>query len=465
MTSPTSWPPAELFRDQVFAEVASDGAARCTGVIICAEDGRPARSVFWGEAIQVFTEFEIRSEIETPVGWIEISDAAGRLIHGRNSAQLAAFPPTFVQTGSRLRVHFVVDMEIGPGAYTFTVGLSSADEESYAAYRLDPPVGTAWPEADVPRHERTGMNRQAPLTEERFLERLREHCRVALSANVVVGFDDQGRRPHSGAASLPARCDVSAVPPGGACAGASADGVSGLPTVIHVTHPKAGSQWVAQILADCTPDRIVPPRLRSGQLFFWSAQPGMVYPTVYARKQQFDTLSLPENSRIFVVIRDLRDTLISYYFSFLKSHAELDRTIYDARRTLSRLSLEDGLLHMLDGWMAPAAQIQLSWSESGYQLIKYEDLIDNDVEMFEQILVDQCGLDISPSKLKSIVLANRFERYTNGRPRGQEEAGHHYRKGIAGDWTNHFTDRVKQAFKARYGGLLVETGYERDLNW
>ncbi|HVS27088.1 MAG TPA: hypothetical protein VHE58_07310 [Burkholderiales bacterium] len=41
----------------------------------------------------------------------------------------------------------------------------------------------------------------------------------------------------------------------------------------------------------------------------------------------------------------------------------------------------------------------------------------------------------------------------------------HERKGVAGDWQNYFSKRVKEAFKNRYGGLLVATGYERDLDW
>jgi lipopolysaccharide transport system ATP-binding protein len=63
------------------------------------------------------------------------------------------------------------------------------------------------------------------------------------------------------------------------------------------------------------------------------------------------------------------------------------------------------------------------------------------------------------------VLANRFERRAAGRERGSEDARAHLRKGVAGDWREHFTDRVKDAFKARYGGLLVATGYEQDLDW
>jgi len=39
------------------------------------------------------------------------------------------------------------------------------------------------------------------------------------------------------------------------------------------------------------------------------------------------------------------------------------------------------------------------------------------------------------------------------------------RKGIAGDWRNYLRGSLKEAFKERYGDLLVTTGYEKDLNW
>jgi hypothetical protein len=468
VTSPTSWPPIEAFRGQAFSELASDGAARCVGLVICGEDGRPSRSFFQGASVDIYCEFQVDAELETPIARIELYDAAGQLVHGRTSAQLEAAPPETVAVGSRLQVRFVIGLELGPGRYSLTVGLSSVDPESYAAYCIGP-RHRGWPDDGVsPLRERWGPYRQGPLTEEQFLGRLRDHCRIAVSEAIVVGNDDDGRRAHSGLVNLPGSCRVD-VPPAAPVhrnrGGRQPDREAQAPTIVHVTHPKAGSQWIAQILADCAPERIVAPRIRSGQLLFWAVQPGMVYPTVYLSKQQFDTVRMPENSRVFVVVRDPRDALISLYFSFLKSHGEVDRAIILARSIISRLSLEEGLVYLMDGWLSLCAQIQLSWKEAGYRLIRYEDLIENDLAMFEELLIGECQIDIAPATLRSVVLANRFERYTNGRQRGQEETGHHYRKGIAGDWFNHFTPPVKQAFKARYGGLLVEIGYERDLDW
>lgn len=39
------------------------------------------------------------------------------------------------------------------------------------------------------------------------------------------------------------------------------------------------------------------------------------------------------------------------------------------------------------------------------------------------------------------------------------------RKGIVGDWTNYFDDRTGRYYKEEAGDVLVDLGYEKDLNW
>jgi hypothetical protein len=67
--------------------------------------------------------------------------------------------------------------------------------------------------------------------------------------------------------------------------------------------------------------------------------------------------------------------------------------------------------------------------------------------------------------LRHILARHAFERRASGRARGQEDVRHHYRKGIAGDWRTHFTPRVTDEFKARYGELLIHLGYESSSDW
>ena len=76
-----------------------------------------------------------------------------------------------------------------------------------------------------------------------------------------------------------------------------------------------------------------------------------------------------------------------------------------------------------------------------------------------------CRLPVERDAFLVVVRANRFESWTGGRKRGQEDVKSHERKGIAGDWANHFSPRVAAAFRSRYGSLLVATGYEKDERW
>ena len=68
------------------------------------------------------------------------------------------------------------------------------------------------------------------------------------------------------------------------------------------------------------------------------------------------------------------------------------------------------------------------------------------------------GLDFILNRLS-------FERLAGGRKQGEENRASHYRKGQPGDWVNHFTPKVRQLFKDRYGELLVRLGYESDTSW
>jgi lipopolysaccharide transport system ATP-binding protein len=365
--------------------------------------------------------------------------------------------------GVRLRYHFVVQLELGPGEYALSVGLSSTDETSYLAYRKDPDDVGGWPDGYEVVPERSERYRQAGMTEEQFEPHVRERCRVVFAETIAVGFDSSGRRGHAGLVDLPGSVHASVETP--SRAGRSTETRALPPAIVHITHHKAGSQWIYQILRACVPERIVAPSARSGHFRYWPPEAGKVYPTVYLTKQQFDDVPSAGDCRTFVVVRDLRDALVSAYFSIATSHTTLDRRAVDLRSLLASRSEELGLLYLTEHWVSERARIQLSWLEAGARLIHYEDLLEHDVEILERVLIDECELGIPRERLRQAVVSKRFEKLGDGRPRGTEDRSAHLRKGVAGDWRNHFTDRMKDAFKARYGGLLVATGYEQSLDW
>ena len=236
-----------------------------------------------------------------------------------------------------------------------------------------------------------------------------------------------------------------------------------MPTVLHVTHWKAGSQWIHKILRECVPDRIVAPEVGNKQFLESPIYPGGVYPTLYVTKREFDRVVKGRDWRRFVVIRDLRDTLVSAYFSIKLSHPVLEGTpIAHNRSRLRECSLDEGLVYLVDEWLPDCARIQTSWLEAGEPVIRYEELLYNDLEILERVLLVECSLPISPERLREIVLDNSFEKLTGGRQRGQEDIAAHERKGIAGDWRTYFSRAVKQAFKERFGDLIICLLYTSD---
>jgi hypothetical protein len=239
-----------------------------------------------------------------------------------------------------------------------------------------------------------------------------------------------------------------------------------IPTVFHITYWKAGSRWIYKILRECVPGRIVRPKMPNNAQFLNEIiQSGKVYPALCIEKQDFDLATKPNYFKKFIVIRDLRDTLVSDYFSLKFSHPIISNWIRLIRDELNSLSIEAGILRVMDENLPSSARIQKSWCGSGAELIRYEDLLLNDVEIIERVLIDECRLPMTRQRLRQVVLANRFSALTGGRPPGSEDRFAHQRKGISGDWQNHFTPRVTAAFKDRYAGLLVDTGYELNHDW
>jgi len=417
----------------------TDGSVRCTGIAVCDDSGEPRTAFQQGESAHFFVEFEVIRDIQVPAVGLLLTSESGLVVHGKNSFQCVSPVPYNVPSGSKIQQHQHVALQISPGKYDFTVGLAGADPQAYKGYS------------------------QGDLSHIAFNDAIRTHCRAVNAGSLEVDFAADGKLSHHGVADLPGFASLKVIED------ASVDRAVELqpdpmPPVFHVTHWKAGSQWIHKILRKCVPERIVDPQLGAAQVRQFAIRRGAVYPTVYLTQKELAKLAPPDSKR-FVVIRDLRDTLVSAYFSLKHSHPLVAESMVALRKKLTELDFEAGLLHLMDDFLPHCATIQLSWIEAGEPILKYEELLNDDLAQLEHVLIERCGLPIGPEQLRAAVLENRFETVTQGRKPGTEEIMAHERKGVAGDWRNHFSARVKDAFKTRYGGLLVAAGYEKDLHW
>ena len=166
--------------------------------------------------------------------------------------------------------------------------------------------------------------------------------------------------------------------------------------------------------------------------------------------------------RYAVLYRDLRDVAVSNFFFVRQRPWHPEYPLY------AKLSLAEGLALFAERTLAAYADWIKSWHEnrdSAMSLeLRYEQMVSNPMAAL-RCLAEHFGLDSSPEMLTKIVEINSFKKLSGGRGQGQEDRTSFFRRGLAGDWKNHFTPELKEIYKQLIGDFLIEFGYEQDLSW
>ena len=111
----------------------------------------------------------------------------------------------------------------------------------------------------------------------------------------------------------------------------------------------------------------------------------------------------------------------------------------------------------------PYIQTARSISQSApkrYFELRYEDLHANPEPIVHGML-EFLNVDAHEDHITQCLNDSAFERCSGGRKRGEAKQDSFYRKGIVGDWKNHFDPKSAQTFMAHGGAMLRELGYER----
>lgn len=169
-------------------------------------------------------------------------------------------------------------------------------------------------------------------------------------------------------------------------------------------------------------------------------------------------------NKIILTIRDPRDAAVSRYFRALKvpkkkweTHSEVD---------YNDISKEDGIMHSLnvikkdympwiDGWL----KYYNEDDENRYIMMKYEDVLDDPVKKFKE-LSEFFEFDLATNDVKKYLddIQSKMENgYSLKASRGNVST---FRKGIAGDWKNHFTEKHLEFVEKELKKDLVNFGYE-----
>lgn len=242
---------------------------------------------------------------------------------------------------------------------------------------------------------------------------------------------------------------------------------------------KVGSTWLNQLLTDCcgykpysVPQKVIDryPQALQVDLDLCDILQDIQLPMGW---YIFKTHSFPPPEKLaagihssikFVtMVRDPRDILISSS-SYL---ANLPEELGGWGEKFRNLGKRERIIHLIENAAFLRTRLR-DWYRCQYAYkIHYELLLSNPVSELQGLLAF-LGIEVSGVTVRLLNKINSFESQS-GRKKGKEDEKAFLRKGIAGDWRNYFDDEVKRTFKQSCGGewndLLVEMGYEKNIEW
>jgi len=105
-----------------------------------------------------------------------------------------------------------------------------------------------------------------------------------------------------------------------------------------------------------------------------------------------------------------------------------------------------------------------AWRASSVLLVRYEDFLQEPAECLGRLIKSLIGSDVKKDMLERTV--DRFSKENFARALGKAFRHNTFvRKGVAGDWVNHFSEKNIADFKAVAGETLLSLRYESSRNW
>ena len=234
--------------------------------------------------------------------------------------------------------------------------------------------------------------------------------------------------------------------------------------------PKAGGTWLARMVAEYL--RIPFPQ-------------NSMFPIGCSAVIQNHWRYHPGHKRVFYLWRDGRDVYTSYLFGRMRvgggPPSTAQRRVHVRnQQIMGKDYLEQDtrtlMLRFLEYEIKkPGLGVRVPWHEHIAQwhrpderpdiaYLSYEQLREDCFATMKQALELVTQKDVDQWLLESTIQRCSMERMTS-RKSGKEDRTQHIRKGVVGDWQNHFTRAAAEAFRDLTGDTLMTLGYEESADW
>jgi len=230
-----------------------------------------------------------------------------------------------------------------------------------------------------------------------------------------------------------------------------------------IEYPKCGGTWLGKMLATCMD---VPfPQFP-------------VLPVGFEAIIHSHTRYNPRLKNVVYLVRDGRDVMVSYYFHrqrglgtrYRNACLKWMKKVYG--REIDMNDVDAYLPRFIEYEMETPSITQLNWpdhindwlNKPDVICIKYEDLLTNGSETLKYICDNISDKNIDISRTNTVIDLYSFKNMTK-RKAGEEDRSSFLRKGISGDWKNHFNKEAVNIFNHYAGDTLIKLGYENNTDW
>ncbi|GAB4550036.1 MAG: sulfotransferase domain-containing protein [Phycisphaerales bacterium] len=244
--------------------------------------------------------------------------------------------------------------------------------------------------------------------------------------------------------------------------------------LLIIGQPKSGSTWLLRMVLEVPGYQKWAPQTVKLGLPHDLMLDDFVPPPVGYTVTKPHTMATPENvsvvratERPFVVlIRDPRDLAVSWaYYVGLPG-----RTRWGWPEAVD-LSVEERISFYIERVLPKQSRWGLDWKraieeqlpEGQGLMIRYEEMLADVGDVMRRVF-DHFGVGLDDDRVRAICEKHAFKQAT-GRAPGEGDPKSFNRKGIAGDWKNHFSPEQVDAFKRMAGQRLIELGYESGTDW
>jgi hypothetical protein len=231
--------------------------------------------------------------------------------------------------------------------------------------------------------------------------------------------------------------------------------------VFFVSYPKSGNTWIRFVLANYLTD---------GKCYSFASN--KIIPGIHSQIDLCNQLTRPrymqshfpfqaEFKNVIYIVRDCRDVAVSYYYHYLKTRKIKPMTPFvDFLDTFNKGNVLFGLWNdHVNSW--------LDNNLNHFLLVRYEDVLDNQVESFEMILRFM-NIDVDLEKLQKSLDIASFKNMRHLETKLNKTEKKLYitntdipfvRKGIIGDYKNYFNSNLEENLIRIHGRALKRLKY------